>query len=467
MVTDPSKAESSSTTFSPGRDPILSRCNASRRTKDGSSETVGCLTGAENQPLRRSSDAVSALTALSAVTALEVQLHGRGLQSDGPSYTARVVSVPKATPVSIVPRIEVIRASTTSMGYPFPDADSISILSTNSDLRSLDGPGSPGDFVSRYANTPGMNKVPAEAEDSSNSASVSPQVSGLQSPKTPAETASRATVPASMDNSEVASPQVPVSRDGHSDSSGTSTEVPFDAPEQLQVPLGPKAKRKQERRIAKKQVKMQKLANELRVQTSSVPAGSSAPMPETLQLPLGPKAKEMQDRKSRKKQARISKSMSDLETPTPGGPATSAPPAVGTPKVANAQVPGAPSTGAVPVLPSASSASAPTVPGIPMDSTGQLPLPEGTLEKLDKPGRMARKKAARKEAAKVRWNRDKGRVEKCIRGSRRIVLRKPVLAILLGRQLAGPVKDAIRTVASGGAVNPEEVVGGLPAPAPV
>ncbi|CZR51189.1 uncharacterized protein PAC_01064 [Phialocephala subalpina] len=73
--------------------------------------------------------------------------------------------------------------------------------------------------------------------------------------------------------------------------------------------------------------------------------------------------------------------------------------------------------------------------GVPTDATGRLPVPN--------PPRIGRGKRLRNKGSSF------------MRRGRRIVLRKPVLVIILGRQLAPPVKEAIKLISNGVDVAPD------------
>jgi hypothetical protein len=83
--------------------------------------------------------------------------------------------------------------------------------------------------------------------------------------------------------------------------------------------------------------------------------------------------------------------------------------------------------------------------GIPMDGTGQMLLP-GTP-----PKRAGKRKAVLRQGQKV------------IRKGRGLVLKRPVLTVVVGRQLSGPTADALKMISKGVPVD----VGDLPVRAPV
>jgi hypothetical protein len=82
---------------------------------------------------------------------------------------------------------------------------------------------------------------------------------------------------------------------------------------------------------------------------------------------------------------------------------------------------------------------------IPLDVTGELPIPETPLSVGPGGGKKARL-----------WQK-----------GRKLLLRKPVLVVVLGRQLAGPTKDALNLISSGVPVNPSDITGAASAPASV
>jgi len=51
-----------------------------------------------------------------------------------------------------------------------------------------------------------------------------------------------------------------------------------------------------------------------------------------------------------------------------------------------------------------------------------------------------------------------------MRKGRRIVLRRPVLVIALGRQLAGPTYDALKLISDGVPIDPSEVTANVKPP---
>ena len=91
----------------------------------------------------------------------------------------------------------------------------------------------------------------------------------------------------------------------------------------------------------------------------------------------------------------------------------------------------------------------PVVPGVPVDVTGEAPIPATPAPNLNKAQKM------------------KVKSQKAIRKARRIVLRKSVLSVLLGRQLAGPTVDALKLTSKreSGAVG--AATSATPAPVPM
>lgn len=91
----------------------------------------------------------------------------------------------------------------------------------------------------------------------------------------------------------------------------------------------------------------------------------------------------------------------------------------------------------------------PGVSGLPVDVTGTLPAPT-----------LPNKFGKRQKVA----NKGKGGIRKC----RRVVMRKPFLVLILGRQLAGPTKDALKLISKGVPVQPDvhglTEAAGIPAP---
>jgi len=104
----------------------------------------------------------------------------------------------------------------------------------------------------------------------------------------------------------------------------------------------------------------------------------------------------------------------------------------------------------VPTAPNAS----PGVPGILEDATGDLPSPETPLKENGK-GKL-------KEHNEKRRN-SKEKLLKGIRKSRGKLVRTPVLAVILGRQLAGPTSNALKTIGKGLPVDPLEIISSIPA----
>ena len=96
------------------------------------------------------------------------------------------------------------------------------------------------------------------------------------------------------------------------------------------------------------------------------------------------------------------------------------------------------------------------VPGAP-DLGGGLPIPLDATGGLTAPMTPAPRK--RSKVMK--------RGSKIAQKGRKIVLRKGVLTIILGRQLAGPTSQALKLIGKGVPIDPAEVAGTLPAPVPV
>jgi hypothetical protein len=88
--------------------------------------------------------------------------------------------------------------------------------------------------------------------------------------------------------------------------------------------------------------------------------------------------------------------------------------------------------------------------GLPMDGTGQL-LPPGTP--------LAKKDPKRKKVIR--------RGQKVIRKGRGFILKKPVLAVVVGRQLSGPTADALKLISKGVPVDASDLAGAVRPPAPV
>lgn len=108
----------------------------------------------------------------------------------------------------------------------------------------------------------------------------------------------------------------------------------------------------------------------------------------------------------------------------PEAPVAAIPDAPGVPNVPEVSaIPEAPSIPAIPEVPA--------VPGVPTDITGLAPVPAT-------PQKRRGKRAKVKEMGK-----------KVVRKSRKLILRKKILTIPLGRHLAGPVADLLRSAAAG------------------
>ncbi|KAF8854934.1 hypothetical protein BDZ45DRAFT_22735 [Acephala macrosclerotiorum] len=93
---------------------------------------------------------------------------------------------------------------------------------------------------------------------------------------------------------------------------------------------------------------------------------------------------------------------------------------------------------AAPKLPGnvVSGSAAPAVTGVPIDATGNLPAPTD-------PPRVGKAKRVMNKGSRF------------MRKGRRVILRKPVLAVILGRQLAGPVKEAVKLISNGVDIMPD------------
>jgi hypothetical protein len=87
--------------------------------------------------------------------------------------------------------------------------------------------------------------------------------------------------------------------------------------------------------------------------------------------------------------------------------------------------------------------------GIPMDGTGQL-LPPGTPSKRDG-----------KRKTVLRGG------QKAIRKGRGLLLKRPVLAVVVGRKLSGPTAQALKLISRGVPVDVGDLPGAVQAPAPV
>jgi hypothetical protein len=81
---------------------------------------------------------------------------------------------------------------------------------------------------------------------------------------------------------------------------------------------------------------------------------------------------------------------------------------------------------------------------VPLDVTGELPIP-GTPLPLEPSG---------------------GRKPRLWHKGRKFLLRKPVLVLIVGRQLAGPTKEALNLISSGVPINPEDITGTVGSGAP-
>lgn len=81
---------------------------------------------------------------------------------------------------------------------------------------------------------------------------------------------------------------------------------------------------------------------------------------------------------------------------------------------------------------------------LPLDVTGELPIP-GTPLPLEPSG---------------------GKKPRLWHKGRKFLLRKPVLVLIVGRQLAGPTKEALNLISSGVPINPEDITGAVGSGAP-
>jgi len=104
------------------------------------------------------------------------------------------------------------------------------------------------------------------------------------------------------------------------------------------------------------------------------------------------------------------------------------------------------------VIPKAPTAGPRTTLSIPINATGELPSPRTPGTKQNgQPKRRTRYRLL-----------DKGK--RTMRKGRRIVLRRPVLVIALGRQLAGPTYDALKLISDGVPIDPSEVTANVKPP---
>jgi hypothetical protein len=115
------------------------------------------------------------------------------------------------------------------------------------------------------------------------------------------------------------------------------------------------------------------------------------------------------------------------------------------------ELPSAPDIPAVPEIPGLAEApdlpQMPVMPGLPIDATGLASIPATPAPNLNK-----------KQKIKVRG-------QKAVRKGRRLVMRKSVLSILLGRQLAGPTVEVLKLISKGGSVAICTVTSAAPIPA--
>lgn len=114
--------------------------------------------------------------------------------------------------------------------------------------------------------------------------------------------------------------------------------------------------------------------------------------------------------------------------------------------VASQAVPGAPDLAVVPTELAAIDASNPVPLKLPVDATGNLPKPP--IPKMRK------------------LSRGKDKFLRRVRKSRAVCLRTPVVSIIIGRQLSGPVTTSLRAISKGEIPDVAEIVGAV-APVPV
>ncbi|TAQ89677.1 hypothetical protein B7494_g1982 [Chlorociboria aeruginascens] len=93
--------------------------------------------------------------------------------------------------------------------------------------------------------------------------------------------------------------------------------------------------------------------------------------------------------------------------------------------------------------------------GIPQDATGVLTTPSTPAIFHEERNR------------KIKYEKKKGKVKKVVRVGRRLLLRKVVLNAVIGRQLAGPTKSALKLISKGDAVPLPDVPVPVPTPVPV
>lgn len=120
------------------------------------------------------------------------------------------------------------------------------------------------------------------------------------------------------------------------------------------------------------------------------------------------------------------------------------------------KLPAAPDIPAIPAIPAPAETPGlpglppvPAMPGLPVDATGLASTPVTPAPNLNK-----------KQKFKVKG-------QKAIRKGRRIVMRKPVLSILLGRQVAGTTVDLLRLVSKGGSDANGTAARAAPVPMPM
>jgi hypothetical protein len=89
------------------------------------------------------------------------------------------------------------------------------------------------------------------------------------------------------------------------------------------------------------------------------------------------------------------------------------------------------------------------MPGVLVDATGVAPIPATPRSNLNKGQKM------------------KVRTQKAIRKTRRVVLRKSVLFVLLGRQVASPAVDALKLISKRGSGTVDAAISTSLVPAPM
>ncbi|KAH8657609.1 hypothetical protein BGZ60DRAFT_135097 [Tricladium varicosporioides] len=93
--------------------------------------------------------------------------------------------------------------------------------------------------------------------------------------------------------------------------------------------------------------------------------------------------------------------------------------------------------------------------GVPLDVSGQLPVPPDA--------KLKSKKHRRRDNIR-------GATQKNIRKARRVIFKKPVLNLIIGRKLSGPTSSALNLIAMGIDIEPPEIrrsVVPVAAPAPI